>query len=221
MRFCFEYVSKALTADDVAGVRTEFLAEPGDMDINSAVGDNDALPNVIHELLTGQNLATILEEQTKQAEFGAGEAGRLAVDGDGLAIKAYLQTVELEEAFAETGLNDIHNVVAQFLTFGNDVVIDRADGIRVFVMTGFADTLGFELVTQGIDVVFNFLRGVDGQVFTPSADNNHHLCHGLVDQPHHLVQVNVLPGGEVLAAFLAVVDAAGNIVAGITVRLEF
>ena len=88
-------------------------------------------------------------------------------------------------------------------------------------MTGFADTLGFELVTQGIDVVFNFLRGVDGQVFTPSADNNHHLCHGLVDQPHHLVQVNVLPGGEVLAAFLAVVDAAGNIVAGITDGLQF
>ena len=94
--FRLEYVPEALAADDVAGVGTKFLAKTGDVDVDGAVGDDDTFPNAVHELLTREDLAAILEKQAEQVELSASEAGGLTVDGDSLAVEIHLHAAKAE-----------------------------------------------------------------------------------------------------------------------------
>ena len=59
----FEYVAESLATDDVGCIRSEFLAETGDMDDNSVVGDDDSVPDAVHQLLTRENLSAVREQQ--------------------------------------------------------------------------------------------------------------------------------------------------------------
>ena len=90
MLFYLEYVTEALATYNVAGIRADFLAEASDVDVDGAVGNDDILPDTVHELLPGENLTSTGEKQTEQVELGAGEAGGLAVDGDGFAVEVHL-----------------------------------------------------------------------------------------------------------------------------------
>lgn len=144
--FHFKYVSESLAAYDVVGVRTEFLSEAGDMDVNGAFSNNDTLPYLVHKLLTREYMTAIRDKQTKQFKLSAGEVDGLAIYGDSLAVKINLQAAKAKKTLAKTGLNDIHYVVTQFLAFSNDVVINGAKGVRIIMVARFHDTLGLELI---------------------------------------------------------------------------
>ena len=164
VRFDLEYVSESLTVDDVFGVWAEFLAETSHVDNDGVAGDDHVFPDAVHELLAREYLATVLEQQGEQCELSACEAGSLAVDGDGLAVEVQLQAAETKKVSAETCLDDVHHVVAQLLTFADDVAIERGKGVGVFVVACLEDALGFQLVTQRVDVALYFYRGVDGKM---------------------------------------------------------
>ncbi len=48
----FKNISEALSANDVLGIRTYFLSQSSYIDIHCALGDDNTIPNAVHELLS-------------------------------------------------------------------------------------------------------------------------------------------------------------------------
>ena len=49
--FHFKHIAEALAADDALGVWAKLLAQPRNVHIHRAVGDDDSCPYPVHELL--------------------------------------------------------------------------------------------------------------------------------------------------------------------------
>ena len=107
------------------------------MDVNCALSDNDALPYPFHNLLTREDMTEIREKQTEKVKLSVGELDDLAVYGDNLAVKIYLQAAKAKKTPAKASLDDIHYIVAHFLTFSDDIVINGTKGIRIVVVARF------------------------------------------------------------------------------------
>ena len=58
--FPFKHISETLPAYDVGGIGTNFLPKTGDMHVDGAFGNYDASPDCIHELLAGEDMASVL-----------------------------------------------------------------------------------------------------------------------------------------------------------------
>ena len=86
--FHFKHIAEALAADNVSSICADFLTEAGDMDVDGAVGDDDASPDSVHELLAGEDISTILQQEDEQVELSTCEVDGLAIDADGLAVVA-------------------------------------------------------------------------------------------------------------------------------------
>lgn len=126
-----EHIAEARSADDVLGVGAEFLAQTGDVYFDGSFGDDDVLPDAVHELLAREDLSAVGEEQAEQAELGAGETGGLTVDAHALVVEVHLQAPKAEEAAPQACLYDIHDIVSQLLALGDDVIVDHAEGVEL------------------------------------------------------------------------------------------
>ena len=60
-----------------------------------------------------------------------------------------------------TGFDDVDDVVGEFLTLVDEVHIDGADGIGVFVVVHVGDVLRLQLVAIVVDLMLNIERAVD------------------------------------------------------------
>ena len=101
------------------------------MDVDGAVGDDDASPDSVHELLAGEDISTILQQEDEQVELSTCEVDGLAIDADGLAVEADLETAEGEKTLAEAGFDYVHHIVAETFAVGDDVGVKRAYGVGV------------------------------------------------------------------------------------------
>ena len=90
--FHFKHIAEALAADNVSSICADFLTEAGDMDVDGAVGDDDASPDSVHELLAGEDISTILQQEDEQVELSTCEVDGLAVDADGPSMLTVLRS---------------------------------------------------------------------------------------------------------------------------------
>ena len=71
------------------GLLLQFLPQPGDMDIHRALGDERLFaPNLMENLLAGQHLAPMVDEQPQQFRFLGGKADRQAAFGEHHSIES-------------------------------------------------------------------------------------------------------------------------------------
>ena len=49
----FKYIAKSRSANDTTSIRAYLLAETGDMDVDSALSNDNVTPNIVHYFLTG------------------------------------------------------------------------------------------------------------------------------------------------------------------------
>lgn len=155
--FHFKHIAEALAADNVSSICADFLTEAGDMDVDGAVGDDDASPDSVHELLAGEDISTILQQEDEQVELSTCEVDGLAVDADGLAVEADLETAEGEKTLAEAGFDYVHHIVAETFAVGDDVGVKRAYGVGVGMAVDVAQALCLEAVSQVVDVALDIL----------------------------------------------------------------
>ena len=59
----------------------------------------------------------------------------------------------MADLFAEAGLDDVDNIVAEFLQLVDDVDVQRADGVVVLVVVDGRDVLVLQPLAQLVDVV--------------------------------------------------------------------
>ena len=118
--FHFKHIAEALAADNVSSICADFLTEAGDMDVDGAVCDDDASPDSVHELLAGEDISTILQQEDEQVELSTCEVDGLAVDADGLAVEADLETAEGEKTLAEAGVPNVPEIETMREMLGPD-----------------------------------------------------------------------------------------------------
>ena len=85
-----ELVAHPVDGEDVLRVprnRLDFLAQPGDVDVDGARRRHRVVaPDLVEQLLAGQRRAAVLDEVAQQLELARRQLERLAVPGDlGLA----------------------------------------------------------------------------------------------------------------------------------------
>src|SRR5262249_28052716 len=84
-----ELVADAAHGDDqlrALGIALDLLTEVGDVDVAGAlVAVELGLPELLHDLAAGEDLAGAADEQAQQLELRAGEADRLATHGGDVA----------------------------------------------------------------------------------------------------------------------------------------
>ena len=78
--------------------------------------------------------------------------------------------------FLDSGacFNDIDNLVIQLFTFVDDVHIDGAYRIRIFMAVNAVDILCLELVSVVVDFIFQIEGGIDIQLFMMAAQESIH-----------------------------------------------
>ena len=54
-------IPKACTADDILGIRSQFLTQTGDIDIYRTVGHHYPSPYSVHQLLAREHLTTVCQ----------------------------------------------------------------------------------------------------------------------------------------------------------------
>ena len=59
------------------------------------------------------------------------------------------------------GLDDVHDVVGQFLALVDEVHVDGTHGVSVFVVVHVGDVLRLQLVAVVVDLVLDIERAVD------------------------------------------------------------
>ena len=73
----------------------------------------------------------------------------------------FVESLKVFLTGTQTGLNDVHHIVAQLLTLIDKVHIDGAYGVRVLVVVDVYDVLLFQLVAVVVDLILDVECVVD------------------------------------------------------------
>ena len=74
-----------------------------------------------------------------------------------LEIPAKLNMVATNVTLSDThaGLNDVHDIVAQFLTLVDEIHVDGTYGVGIFMVVHISDVLRLQLVAVVVDLMLN------------------------------------------------------------------
>ena len=75
----------------------------------------------------------VCQKQVEQFKLCRGQIDGIAVNGGSLLVEVQAQTMIAEQMLTQTGFNDIHDIVADFLAVSNDVVIESAESIGILM----------------------------------------------------------------------------------------
>ena len=121
----FKQVAEAGATDDVRSVYIQFLAQAGDVHVNRAVGYDDASPDTLHQLLSGEYFAAIGKQHLEQRKFDRSQVDGVSVDGGSLLVEVQLQASIVKRVFAQTSLHDVHDIIANLFAVGQEFIVER------------------------------------------------------------------------------------------------
>ena len=102
--------------------------------------------------------------------------------------------------YAHTSLCHVNHIVTEFLALRDDVHVDSADGIGVFLFVDICDILTLELVTEVVDLRLNIEYLIDIKCLAIAGHEGIHLSKRLICKSHHLRDMAILFLCEVFLA---------------------